>query len=253
MDALKCRACGAALRAEDLDRRLGVVTCGHCGGIFDLTRYERADGAEAGVAARPAEPAVERAPVALPERFTVDRGAVGFRVSWRWFSPVAWFLLVFAIAWNGFLVGWYAIATGDVGPGGPMRWVMVLFPLGHVAVGLGIGYFALAKLLNTTGVEVDAHELRVTHRPLPWRAPPRLPTADVEQLYVVQRVSHGKDGATSTSWDLCAVTRENAALKLIRGLEQLEQALWLEQEIERTLQIRDRPVAGEFRGARVQT
>ena len=38
MESLSCKVCGAPLKADAVDRRLAIVTCHHCGSIFDLTK-----------------------------------------------------------------------------------------------------------------------------------------------------------------------------------------------------------------------
>ncbi len=225
------------MAAGDLDRRLAVATCSHCGAIYDLA--SRADRAE------PA-PAPLRAPVALPPRFTLDRRADSLVVRWRWFTPIALFSLFFCIAWNGFLVGWYGLATQGDAPA-VVNIVMLLFPLGHVAVGLGLSYWTLAHLFNHTVVAVQQDQLTVRHGPIPWLPQPTLATRDIEQLYCTRKVNHGKNG-TSVRYALRAVTRDHSGLLLLSGLADLDQALWLEQEIEGLLDLRDRPVAGEFKG-----
>ena len=184
--------------------------------------------------------------MALPTRFTVDRRADHLAVRWRWFTPIALFTLFFCFAWNGFLVGWYGLATQGDAPAG-VDIVMLLFPLGHVAVGVGLSYWTLAHLFNHTVVTVSQGKLAVRHGPLPWRPQPTLATRDIEQLYCTRKVTHGKNG-TSVSYALRAVTRDHSGLLLLAGFTDLDQALWLEQEIEGLLDLRDRPVAGEFKG-----
>lgn len=247
MHALSCKSCGAAMRGDGFDRRLGVVVCAHCGAIFDLTR--RAD-REAVLPELPVAPAGKaaggaRAPVALPAGMVVDRQGPGrLAVRWRWFQWPALFLLFFAVAWDSFLVFWYGIVftMPDV------PWIMAVFPLVHVAVGVAITYTAVAKLLNRTTVDCDGMALRVRHGPLPWWPQPTVPVAALEQLYVERKVKRGKNG-TTVSWNLLAVTRDHSGLPLVTGLDDLDQALWLEQELEDGLGIRDRPVAGEYTGA----
>lgn len=243
MNALQCKACGASMDAGDLDRRLGIVTCSHCGAIYDLTRRTGRDAVLPDVSeALGKEEAPERAPAALPPKFTLDhKGADRLQVRWRWFTTKGLFLLFFAIAWNAFLVNWYAIGLSA----DETDMFMFVFPLGHVAVGIGVGYAALANLLNRTVLTVTRGTLRVRHTPLPWWPAPTIPTKSLEQLYVERAVSHSKNG-TTVRWVLRAVTREHTGLKLLPGLDELSQALWLEQEIEDVLGIRDRPVAGEY-------
>jgi hypothetical protein len=234
MQSMACAACGAPLRAEDLDRRLDVVTCAHCHAVFDLSRrHDRKAVIGGGDGNR------ERHPVPLPERFRSDSRGDRFRVSWTWRSPAAFMLLVFAVAWWAFLVNWYsrAMSSGDL--------FAILFPIAHVAVGIGVAYRGLAGLLNTTHVEVERNgTLVVKHTPLPWWPAPRISASDLEQLYTTTKVRSSKNG-TTTTFELHAVLRDHKNRKLLAGLTSLDQALYLEQEIERHLGIRDRPVAGE--------
>jgi len=122
MEKLACRACGAALAADAIDRRLAIVSCGHCGAIFDLTR-RRQEGPQS-----PAPPARKpRAPAALPAKFAVEEDPTRLLVRWRWFTPAAFVLLPLAIAWNGLLVFWYSMALGSGAPEG-----LGLRPMGRV-------------------------------------------------------------------------------------------------------------------------
>ena len=244
MKSLNCQACGAPLSAESFDRRLAIVTCTNCGSIFDLASR----GARSTADAAPKGASPERAPVSLPERFDVQGSGRNIRIRWRWFKVAELFLIPFAIAWNVFLVGWYSIAFGvgsDV-PGG-MGLIMMVFPLAHVAVGVGVAYRAVANLVNRTTVAAVDGTLRVRHGPLPWWPNPTVPLRDLEQLYVTRKVVRGKNG-TSVTFELRAVTRAHRTQLLLGGLAALDQALWLEQELERALDIRDRAVAGEYKG-----
>lgn len=244
MIPLQCKSCGAAMRGTDFDRRLGVVVCSHCGAIFDLTKRTDRSAFTGELGPVSDAPPPDRAPVALPERFSVDRvGDRSLVVRWRWFQPTALFLLAFAVAWDAFLVFWYGMAL--TGPDTP--WLMVVFPLAHVAVGVAITYTSLASLLNQTRLVCTKGVLKVRHGPLPWYPQPTLPVRDLEQLYVQREVKHSKNG-TTVKWHLRAVTRAHTGQPVVKGLDTLQQALWLEQELEDMLDIRDRPVAGEYRG-----
>ncbi len=244
MQALQCKSCGAAMRAASFDRRLGVVVCDHCGAIFDLTRRSDRATSAPELESAPRGPAPTRAPVALPDRFRVDSGPGGMLVvSWRWFQLPMLFLLFFAIAWDSFLLFWYAMAFTQA----DAPWIMVVFPIAHVAAGVAITYGAIAGLVNRTRVLCSADTLKVRHGPLPWFPRPTIAVADLEQLYVERKVNHSKQSTTVT-WNLLAVTRSHKGLPVVKGLDTMQQALWLEQELEQKLDIRDRPVAGEYRG-----
>ena len=256
MNALSCRACGAALNADDLDRRLAIITCRNCGSIFDLSsRKDRETSAQP--LAKGASPA--RAPAAMPAGYEVDgtsaAGGRRFTVTWRWFKPAMLFLIPFAIAWDGFLFVWYSIAFGtDLGQSGPeagFDLLMVLFPIGHVAAGVVVTYLAITNIVNRTRLSVTPESLKVRHFPLPFWPAPTVPVAEIEQLFITREVSHNKNG-TSVTYELRAITRDHASLKLLKGFDDIEPLLWLEQELERVLDIRDRPVAGEFRSGEIQ-
>ena len=64
-------------------------------------------------------------------------------------------------------------------------------------------------------------------------------------LCASRKVTRGKNG-TSVTFEVMAVTRNHSAVKLLDNLSSLEQALWVEQEIETLLRIRDRAVDGEY-------
>ena len=264
MRSLSCQVCGAALSADAVDRRLAIVTCAHCGALFDLAgRAGRGTAAEpagdsagesagdlAGAAVR-GTPIVDRAnaasparaPAPLPVGFAVSDHAGTLSVVWRWFQTKHLLMLGFCVAWDSFLVFWYATAFTQ--PDAP--WLMRVFPVAHVAVGVALSYATVAGLLNRTRITVDAAQLRVRHGPMPWLPQPTLARRDIEQLYVTREVSRGKNGV-SVTFSVRAVTRDHRGLLLVKGLDQLDQALWLEQEIERHLGLRDRPVAGELQG-----
>ncbi|MFW5921546.1 MAG: hypothetical protein ACOCUS_06875 [Polyangiales bacterium] len=105
MLALACEGCGASLSAADVDRRLAIATCGHCGALYDLTRRTgRQTSTLDAEAAQQAQTSPTRAPAAMPARFDVDRSGDELTIRWRWFSPKGLFLLFFAIAWDSFLV-----------------------------------------------------------------------------------------------------------------------------------------------------
>ncbi len=244
MQSLQCHACGAVMSGSSFDRRLGVVVCDHCGAMFDLTRRSTREAVPPPSLHASTPPPDERAPVALPERFSVSRrGRSSLTVQWRWFQPFFAMLMGFALLWLGIIATWYHNALQV--PGAPMAAFVV--PLLHLGVGIGLGYYGLAGLLNHTKLTCTQGMLKVRHGPLPWFPQPTIRVRDLEQLYVERKVHHHKK-TTTVTWNLLAVTRDHRGLPVVNGLDSPQQALWLEQEIEEMLDIRDRPVAGEYRG-----
>ena len=176
----------------------------------------------------------------MPLRFEVDQSR-GFEVSWRWFRPRYIFLAFFCVAWDSFLLTWYgaAFAMED----SPL--IMLIFPLAHVAVGVGLTYFVLAGFFNRSRVSVRQGSLRVAHGPVPWPGKLEIPVGSLQQLYCKEKVSRSKNG-TQYRYVVHAVLKNGRQRKLLSGLDQLDQALWLEQELEASLGIRDRAVPGEI-------
>ncbi len=142
---------------------------------------------------------------------------IGFNVS-------LFFLIPFAIAWNGFLVVWYslAIAAGN--------WMMVIFATGHLAVGVGLIATILFILFGTQvltlspqGVRLHQHILGIR-----WQPPKVLPVAAIEQVEVQPRGFYrNRDGE-----------REQVTAKLVirAGTQTIEleevQSLLTPQELE---------------------
>jgi len=191
-------------------------------------------------------------PAPIPERITRELLPSGLRLSYRWLKPAAYFLVAFCVFWNGFLVIWYAAATADLDLSkgfdallGP-RLMMLLFPLLHVAVGIGLTYFTACLFVNRTIIDVSPREIRVQVGPLPWRGNVAVAPGQVAQVYREEIVRHTKNGR-SVSYHLSVATKDGRKLKLLSGVPSADQALFLEQEIERHLGIRDQPVTGEMR------
>lgn len=182
----------------------------------------------------------ERARVPMPRGIEVDDRGSDLRLSRRWFTPMALFLVFFCAAWDAFLVFWYGMALTQK----EVPWLMVVFPIGHLAVGVGLSYFTLCLFLNRTVVSIAGGLLTVRHGPLPWPGNRELPVDDLEQLYCEEVISRGKNG-TSRTWKVHALDRRGAQVTLLSGLDDRTQARFIEQTVEEWLEIEDRPVEGE--------
>jgi hypothetical protein len=190
------------------------------------------------------KPAI-RPKAALPPRFKVEEDGQTTRIEWRWFNPlVHLFLAFFCVAWDGFLVVWYGIAFFAAKDSSPASVIMMVFPIAHVAVGVGLTYFTLAGFVNRTRVSVSRNQLTIRHGPLPWKGNLELPGKQFTQLYGEEIISRGKNGPTIT-YNLLALDREGQKVKLLSGLTDKDQVLYLEQTMERRLGIEDAAVAGE--------
>lgn len=230
MKAIRCTSCGASVEADQVTGGARWVTCTYC-----WTLLKTPPEAGAPEALRPKLP--------MPERFTVTEQSGTLSIVRRWYIAVAWFLVFFAMFWNGFLIVWFTMAIRSG------AWGMVAFGTLHAAVGIGLIYGTLALFLNRTTIRVAEGRLTVRHAPLPWTGNVDLDTTEIRQLYCKAKVHRGKN-STTTSYEVHLVRPDERSKLLVRGLTEPEQALYLEQELERFLRIRDAPVEGELSRSR---
>ncbi len=226
LTALLCPACAAPIRQEDVHLAAGLATCHGCGAQMNLTTSFGLDEA----------PVQRRAPVALPKGMTFEQTLHGIQITRAWFTPAAFGLLLFCVLWDGFLVFWYVTVAQTGAPD-----IAILLPIVHVLIGVFLSYFAAASFVNRTRVMVERGVLNIRHAPLPWPGPRGIATAQIRQLFCKRHVSRSKNGLR-ISWQLWSVSDTDTRHKLLSDLE-LDQALYLEQELERALGIQDRPVA----------
>jgi len=243
---LKCGQCGAPFRGADLHLDRGIAVCSACGGVQRLpgpTTVESVNNSES------ADSGKSFRDVPIPEQFALENDGHELTIRQRWFHWALLFLLCFAIAWDSFLVGWYSMFAGGGGPPGVFGVVFFVFPIAHVAVGVGLTYFVLAGLLNSTVIRVADGKLSVRHGPIPWFGNLDLLTDSIEQIYCQKKLhkSRDDDGRTSTSmqFEVHAIVGGQKQ-KLLGGLHDADQALFVEQRLERFLSIEDRAVPGEM-------
>lgn len=228
---LRCKNCGATIGPENFVERLAMARCGHCGTVFAVSGLPTSAGA--------AEAPAPRVKVPMPRGIQVEELGGLLEIRRRWFGPAFIFLAFFCLFWNGFMIVWHGIALSTG------AWFMSLFGLLHTAVGIGVAWFTLAGFLNTTTIRARRGLIEITSGPVPCGGNATIPTDDLAQLYCKERISHSKNG-TSYSYKVLAVTKANVRKTLLKNLTEADQALFIEQELERFLGIDDRPMPGEI-------
>ena len=233
-----CRNCGAGLEANRIDTSLGVVSCSHCGSLHDVPQANIAATAISQNEAPVPLSRKERVEVALPRRFKVRKGSGSIEVSWATgglFPGLVLFLMASASVYMALTSGMLVILLASA----------------------GLYYLAAVKAVNKHRVRVDSARLQVTQGPLPWPGARKLAASDIEQLYAlehkVRNNDHNKNSVNSgnrirKSYNLSANTHNNGRITILNGLHDPDQALWLEQELERLLGISDKHVTGSYTG-----
>jgi hypothetical protein len=176
----------------------------------------------------------------MPDNIVVERTGMGLTLSYKWFSFMHIFLALFCVVWDGFLIFWYNMALTSDAP-----LLFILFPIVHVAVGVVLTYSTIAGFVNKTTVTVSNGNISIYHGPLPWLGSKTIPAHTLTQLYIEKKVSRSSKGHSRVTYQLSAITTDNKKVKLISSVDSHETALYLEQEIESHLGIRDQRVVGE--------
>jgi hypothetical protein len=206
---LYCPNCNALIGADDINIKALVAKCAGCAHVFPLPMNNVV---AAGIVED--EPAPAR-----PNGIVEETGPNGeLYIKRRWFSFGLFFLLFFCIFWDGFLVFWYAMAfAGWNNGGGAFMWLPILFPLLHVAVGIGLTYTVIAGFFNTTRILVDQEMLFLRHGPLPWWANRDLPTAEITAFQVDW--SFSRNNSTSGRFRINVRRSDGGQVVLLSGLD----------------------------------
>ena len=160
-------------------------------------------------------------------------------LSYRWFSAKYFFLLFFCIFWDGFLFTWYGTALH--GTHGGLGLAFLLFPMIHVAVGIGLSYTTIAGFFNTSELSLDRQAFHIKHFPLPWPGTRNIQATQLDQFFVAKTVSD----KGQASYALNVLLKDGSRVKLLGGLESPEVGEYIEQQLEKWGHITDRRVAGE--------
>ena len=239
-----CPSCGRQLAANDLDISTGLARCRPCSAVFSFAEA-------AHTAAAPRAAPIEHGTYPQPSNLSVASDGQTWGASWSWRSATLFFLIPFTIAWDSFLIFWYSMALGGHAP-----WLMIVFPIAHVAAGVGLTYAVVAGLLNRTNVWTDGGALTIWHGPIHGGAPQRLARGEADTLFVrldrnvyaAEDGSFGRYGRGCPTGTLFARLRSGSERPLLKRTDP-NVLLYLRQELLPRLGLPDAPVAGAYRGA----
>ena len=100
-----------------------------------------------------------------------------------WFGLQTILLTGFALIWDLFLLFWYQkVLEHDA------KIIFIIFPLLHVAVGVGLTYYVIARWFNSTHIYVSMLQLGIRHRPVPWIGYKEIPAGNIAQLYSKEKI-----------------------------------------------------------------
>jgi hypothetical protein len=223
---ITCKKCQAEILAGNIDQPRGLATCPSCKTIFSLTDKPTIT----------PQLAFDWPEMILPKGVSITRLNNGLQITRRWLGPSYAGVAVTCLVWNGFLLFFFFSS---------FSFWLCLTP--HVWVGIGLFYYTLAGLLNSTVITIQPNLLKIEHGPLPFYFNKQFDPILLKQLYTKEQIHRGKN-STHYTYDIYMLGWDGRNQKLLKGLSSGEQALFLEQELERFLRIEDKPVPGEIAG-----
>ncbi len=226
---LDCTNCGHPISGDEVNINSTLAKCSNCQNVMFLED----DTFFSAVRGRPE--------MIIPEGTEIINtpSSLDIQVKWSKSGGGFNFMTFFTVAWNVMLLPFAItmIASGNFGGLLPMA--------AHLMVGLGLLYNTMKMFINYTDIYITDDRISITQKPLSWFSKDvEISTRDVKQLFVSRYVSSTTNGVANYAYGLHAILKNGKNIKLIKGLNK-ETQLYLEQEIERFLDIDDENVRGE--------
>lgn len=232
-----CRQCGTKILSANIALNKMIAKCDNCDAVFSFAdMYEEEH--------RKPKTASNLEEISLPKNMIIRNNKTSLIIERKWLDGTTIFVTLVAIVWNTLMWVVFIPIFTDIFATIPF-FIFLILIMGMVFGALAI-YGALAGWLNTTIIRVDKHILSIAHSPIPiLNGNKHIRPTDIEQLYTKERISHSQ-GGTFTRYELHIILYDGQQQALLRNLES-EQALFIEQEVEKFLGIENRPVRGENR------
>lgn len=231
---LNCEECGREISGQDININSTLAKCPNCGTVHFIEdkafflgdRHNRPE------MMIPEGTEVLHLPSSLDIRIRKYHASPKTSFSFKVFFTLFWNVSLF------FALG--MILSAGVG-------AVALFLGAHIAVGIVMLLNLLETFINHTDVIVDDYDLSISNSPISgfWNREKRIPKNEIDQLYVSRYVSSKTNNVPNYAYALYAVLKNGQKIKLIKGMNKQTQ-LYIEQEVERYLSIKDRRVPDEI-------
>jgi hypothetical protein len=106
-------------------------------------------------------------------------------------------------------------------------------------------YYTISAFVNKSVIRAAGGELSVTHGPFPWGGNHRLPIDDVRQVYCTEKSHRGKHGHRF-SYAVNILRQDNTKLKFLPSVQEMDEALFIEQKLKEHLGLSDERVPGSL-------
>ncbi|MFK7772255.1 MAG: hypothetical protein AB8F94_08945 [Saprospiraceae bacterium] len=218
---IKCPSCHSVVPADNLNINDKIGKCGSCNVVFP---FEKSISSLINFS-KPKQK------IAKPEGINIYENRDELELSLQ--PPTTIFdvlpLMIIFLATFFFSIAFFTKGIGWIWPA--TSWILLMFPI-----------YNLFQLKNhRVFLHFDDQFLYIKWRPNKWIKDKKIRKDEIEQIYIknesshkaIYMISNGPDGQKHT--------------RIITGLIDLSKARFLEQEMERYLEIEDREVPGEWK------
>lgn len=227
--AVKCPGCGETISSDQINIHQNLAKCTNCTTLYQLNE---------------ALPLRNKPEEFMPKGVDVLHltNELDIEISWR--RSMSTFLVFFTIVWNSIV---FIVAAGAILSG---NFSALLFMSFHLFIGISLLYYHLTLIFNHTNILVDDRRMHIDHYPLrlPFYPKRNIEVDRIKQLYVEKYVESTTNDIPNYAYSVTGLLDDGKKLKLIKGLMHLDQARYIEQEIENFLHITDKKMTGEYHG-----
>ena len=231
-----CKICKSKIPESNIDSNKMIAKCDKCNSVIELKDEISKILKMFGYQDLP-----KRGEIKLPKKITIDIDKFGLNITIKRFRYFYLFLAFFIAFFDVFVIRDVIRYHESVMS---VNYSTALFAL----IAIFLTYLVLIGLFNKTYIMVNQQSLIIKQGPIPVWGNKNLNTGELKQFYSKKEESHSHDEngeQTYYSYGLHATTKSGKDIKLLTNLENAEQVLYIEQEIEKFLRIKDEPVEGE--------
>ena len=186
----------------------------------------------------------ERSKINVPDDIEIWKQANGLRISYKWNDPVKQILWLEIAFWILiFVLGIFMLNSGNSASYSAVE-VLVFVIFGCI-----LAYLLVSIFINHTQIDISQSQVSIQNKPLitPFSLfNKQYRNEDIEQVYCHQYKAYPKIGKPVFAYSVTAITKDKSTHDLVRGIQDRNLALYIEQEIEEQLGISNRYVQGEI-------
>ncbi len=223
-----CPNCQQQVGANDVNIASTIAKCSHCNHLFHIEdQLQQSDDLST------SSPAKKQLNMPMPKGIETYEWGGELHIEQKWRHWLYLIFGIFSLPWLGAVAAWMWLAP----------FPLSLFGMIHGTVGLIFLYIGITGWLNVTHINVNQYDLSIQHKPLWWFGNKTIPTSNIKQVYCQVNIKRNK-GSETRNYDVFVMTQDDKSIKILSQLMKKEQALYIEQAIERFLQIENTPVSG---------